>query len=59
MGVASSTQEHVTQLLRDWSSGDTAARDKLIPLVYPELHRLAHRYMSREAGGRLCKPPHS
>jgi RNA polymerase sigma factor (TIGR02999 family) len=50
MGVASATAENVTQLLRDWSSGDTGAREKLIPLVYPELRRLAHRYMSREAG---------
>jgi len=53
--VPPSTQEHVTQLLRDWSSGDTAARDKLIPLVYPELHRLAHRYMSREAAGQTLQ----
>lgn len=50
MVMPSATQEHVTQLLRDWSSGDPAAFDQLIPLVYPELHRLAHRFMSREAG---------
>jgi RNA polymerase sigma-70 factor (ECF subfamily) len=50
MGVLLATADHVTQLLRDWSSGDTAAREKLIPLVYPELRRLARRYMSREAG---------
>ena len=55
MGGASSAQEHVTQLLRNWSSGDTAARDKLIPLVYPELRRLARRYMSREAGGQTLQ----
>jgi RNA polymerase sigma factor (TIGR02999 family) len=38
----------VTQLLIDWSSGNQAALDKLMPLVYQELHRLAHQYMRRE-----------
>lgn len=41
------TQE-VTQLLHDWSEGDRAAYDRLVPLVYDELHRLAHNYMARE-----------
>ncbi len=40
----------VTLLLQDWRHGDRAALDKLIPLVYEELHRLAHRYMARERG---------
>jgi RNA polymerase sigma factor (TIGR02999 family) len=35
----------VTQLLADWSHGDEAALQKLTPLVYEELRRLAHRYM--------------
>src|SRR6476620_4548677 len=35
----------VTQLLADWSEGDEAALEKLTPLVYEELRRLAHRYM--------------
>src|SRR2546422_8710067 len=48
MAAALSAQQQVTQLLVDWSSGDTRALDKLIPLVQPELHRLAHYYMSRE-----------
>jgi RNA polymerase sigma factor (TIGR02999 family) len=38
----------VTQLLAAWSDGDQSALDKLLPLVGDELHRLAHRYMSRE-----------
>ena len=38
----------VTALLIDWSNGDKAAYDKVVPLVHDELHRLAHRYMSRE-----------
>jgi RNA polymerase sigma factor (TIGR02999 family) len=36
-------------LLKAWVSGDTAAREELIPLVYSELHRLA-RYYRRHAG---------
>lgn len=38
----------VTQLLAAWSEGDRSALTKLLPLVEGELHRLAHRYMSRE-----------
>ena len=37
--------QEVTQLLADWSQGDQAALEKLIPLVYEELRHLAHRYM--------------
>jgi len=55
MAAASSTQRQVTQLLVDWSSGDTAALDKLIPLVQPELHRLAHHYMSQEPAGHTLQ----
>lgn len=40
--------EGVTELLIAWSDGDETAHEKLAPLVYGELHRLAHRYMSRE-----------
>jgi RNA polymerase sigma factor (TIGR02999 family) len=45
------TPDHVTQLLIDWSNGDKAALDKLIPLVYDELRRLARYYMRRERSG--------
>ena len=37
-----------TELLRAWSRGDEAAREKLIPLLYRELHSLARRYMRQE-----------
>ena len=40
--------DQVTVLLAAWSQGDESALDKLIPLVEPELHRIAHRYMRRE-----------
>src|SRR5437764_13572211 len=55
MAAASSVQQQVTQFLVDWSSGDTGALDKLIPLVQPELHRLAHYYMSREGEGHTLQ----
>lgn len=41
----------ITGLLLDWGGGDKAALDKLIPLVYQELRRLAHRQMRRERVG--------
>ena len=37
--------QEVTQLLKDWSQGDDAALEKLAPLVYDKLRRLAHDYM--------------
>jgi RNA polymerase sigma factor (TIGR02999 family) len=40
--------EEITQLLMNWSQGDKAALDQLVPLVYPELRRLAKRHMNRE-----------
>jgi RNA polymerase sigma factor (TIGR02999 family) len=43
--------EQVTGLLLAWSNGDQAALEKLTPLVYAELHRLAKRYMRRENPG--------
>jgi RNA polymerase sigma factor (TIGR02999 family) len=45
----------VTQLLIDWSSGNQAALDKLMPLVYEELHRRAHQYMRHEDPGHVLQ----
>jgi RNA polymerase sigma factor (TIGR02999 family) len=42
---AQADTHEVTQLLVDWSHGERAAFEKLIPLVYVELRHLAHRYM--------------
>lgn len=47
--------ERVTGLLLAWSEGDQAALEKLIPLVYAELHRLARRYMRRENAGHTLQ----
>jgi len=38
----------VTQMLKEWSEGDTRALDKLMPLVYEELRRQASRYLRKE-----------
>jgi len=46
--VTGHSSHDVTQLLQNWCRGDQAALDKLVPLVYDELHRLAHIYMVRE-----------
>jgi RNA polymerase sigma-70 factor, ECF subfamily len=48
-------QQEVTQLLGDWRGGDERALDQLIPLVQPELRRLAHHYMSRERAGHTLQ----
>jgi len=45
----------VTQLLLAWSDGDNSALEKLIPLVYDELRRLARRYMVRERSGHTLQ----
>ena len=47
--------KEVTQLLLAWSEGDQASLEKLIPLVYAELHRLAKRYMGRERAGHTLQ----
>ena len=38
----------ITRLLSEWRAGDQAALEKLVPLVYQELHRLATGYLRRE-----------
>jgi RNA polymerase sigma factor (TIGR02999 family) len=45
----------VTQLLHDWSQGDQAALDKLLPLIYDELRRLAKRYLARQRPGHTLQ----
>lgn len=46
--IMTPSPQDVTRLLIDWGHGNPDALDKLMPLVYEELRRLAHRYMSRE-----------
>lgn len=51
---ASSPQE-ITALLAAWSDGNRAALDQLMPLVYDELRRMAHRYLGRERAGHTLE----
>ena len=46
--MAGSSPREVSLLLQSWRLGDQTALDRLVPLVYDELHRIAHRYMLRE-----------
>jgi RNA polymerase sigma factor (TIGR02999 family) len=50
------TPESITQLLVDWSYGDQKALDRLMPLVYSELHRLASNYLRRERPSHTLQP---
>jgi RNA polymerase sigma factor (TIGR02999 family) len=45
----------ITELLSKWTGGDSAALEALIPLVYNELHRLAHRYLRGEKQGHTLQ----
>jgi RNA polymerase sigma factor (TIGR02999 family) len=53
--MAAPSPQDVTQLLVAWSNGEQEALERLTPLVYSELHRLAHRYMKRERGGHTLQ----
>lgn len=47
--------QDVTGLLLEWQQGDHDALDKLTPLVYDELRRIAHRYIRQERGGHTLQ----
>jgi RNA polymerase sigma factor (TIGR02999 family) len=49
------SSHQITQLLQAWSSGDTGALDRLMPLVYAELHSTARRYMAQERPGHTIQ----
>jgi len=53
--MTQSSTHDVTELLIEWSNGDKAALDKLIPLIHEELRRLAHHYMSHERPGHTLQ----
>ena len=46
----------ITALLRRWNDGDAEAFDRLLPMVYDELHRLAARYLARERSMPTLQP---
>jgi RNA polymerase sigma-70 factor (ECF subfamily) len=45
----------ITQLLQGWREGDQSALQKLVPLVYRDLHRLAQRYTADERTGHTLQ----
>lgn len=53
--MASPSPHGVTRLLKAWSGGEQEALEQLVPLVYHELHRLAHRYMAAERHGHTLQ----
>ena len=54
-GEAAASPEDITELLLAWSEGNHDALEKLTPLVYGELHRLAHHYMAGERTGHTLQ----
>src|SRR2546421_11527616 len=44
----SGPSQNITGLLLDWQQGDQSAIEKLTPIIYDELRRIAHRYVRRE-----------
>jgi RNA polymerase sigma factor (TIGR02999 family) len=50
-----SADHSVTQLLEEWTSGNREALDKLMPVVYGELRKMAKRYMSQQNPGHTLQ----
>ncbi|HEX4947250.1 MAG TPA: sigma-70 family RNA polymerase sigma factor [Blastocatellia bacterium] len=46
---------HITEMLQAWGTGDAAALEELLPLVYDELHRLASAYLRGERPGHTLQ----
>jgi len=53
--MSNATSHEITVWLTDWSNGDRSALEKLTPLVYRELHRLAQAYMRGECAGHALQ----
>jgi len=53
--MAAASPQEITELLLAWSEGKQDALQKLTPLVYGELHRLAHNYMAGERTGHTLQ----
>jgi RNA polymerase sigma factor (TIGR02999 family) len=53
--VGEDKPNEITRLLKAWGGGDEAAMERLAPMVYQELHRMARRYMNHEAPGNTLQ----
>lgn len=49
------SQQEVTRLFLSWRNGNREAFDRLVPIVYDELRRLAHRYIAKKLAGRTLQ----
>jgi RNA polymerase sigma factor (TIGR02999 family) len=56
MEPGQSASGELTRMLNAWSGGDQSALERLTPMVYSELHRLAGRTMAREREGHVLQP---
>ena len=54
--AAAAVPGDVTRLLQAASAGDRAALDRVLPLLYEDLRRLARRQLARERGSRTIQP---
>ncbi len=55
MSAPDKSAGEITRLLSEWKAGDGAALERLVPLLYSELHRMAEGYMRREAAGHTLQ----
>ena len=53
--MASSSPQEITQLLIAWRNGDETALDQLMPFVYDDLRRIAHRHLRKERRGHTLQ----
>lgn len=53
--MTGSSAGEVSQLLRIWGGGDDSALEKLIPLVYNQLRKIAHHQMTKERAGHTLQ----
>jgi RNA polymerase sigma factor (TIGR02999 family) len=53
--VGADERERISELLAAWASRDPVARERLVPIVYEELRRLAHHYMRGERVGHTLQ----
>jgi RNA polymerase sigma-70 factor (ECF subfamily) len=56
MSPKTPVQTNITQMLRDWNSGNADVIDDLLPLLYDELHKRAAAYMRRERQNHTLQP---
>jgi len=55
-GQNAASPGEITGLLIAWKNGDAGALDRLVPIVYGELHRMAERYLRNERPGHTLQP---